>query len=110
MEVRPKEALYYVAENGEAPCEEWLDNLKDRQGRGIIRARIRRLELGNPGKCRSVGQGVMELKIDFGPGYRIYYGEDGDALVILLCGGDKGTQDRDVIRAQEFWRQYWRNK
>jgi len=63
------------------------ENLKDRQGRAVVRAKIRRLEMGNPGKCRSVGQGVMELKIDFGPGYRVYYGEDGDTLVILLCGG-----------------------
>ena len=64
----------------------------------MIRARIRRLELGNPGRHRSVGQGVWELKIDHGPGYRVYYGEDGGTLVILLCGGDKSSQARDINR------------
>lgn len=110
MEIKKKEARYYIAASGRAPCEEWLENLKDRQGRAMIRARIRRLEIGNPGKYRPVGQGVMELKINFGPGYRVYYGEDGNSLVILLCGGDKSTQDRDIKKAQEFWSDYWRVK
>ena len=110
MEIRPKEARYYVTANGKAPCEQWLDDLTDREGRAVVRARIRRLELGNPGKCRSVGEGVVELKINFGPGYRVYYGEDGNTLVILLCGGDKSTQVRDIKKAREFWDDYRRSK
>ena len=108
METRRREARYYVAANGKAPCEEWLENLKDLQGRAIIRTRIKRLEMGNPGPCRLAGQGVLELKINFGPGYRLYYGEDGDTLVILLCGGDKSTQEKDIQKAQEFWDDYRR--
>jgi putative addiction module killer protein len=65
-------------------------------------ARIDRLEEGNPGKSRSVGAGVVEMKIDFGPGYRVYYVQRGEMVVILLCGGDKGTQDDDIQRAKEL--------
>jgi len=110
MEALRKEARYLVASNGKVPCEELFENLKDRHGRAMIRARIRRMEMGNPGNCRFVGRGVMELKIPYGPGYRIYYGEDGDILVILLCGGDKSTQHRDVIKAHNLWNEYWRPK
>lgn len=110
MEIRPKEARYYVTTNSKVPCKDWIESLKDVQGRAIIRSRIRRLELGNPGQFRSVGQGVLELKINFGPGYRVYYGEDGETLVILLCGGDKDTQNKDIKKAHEFWDEYWREK
>jgi len=80
----------------------WLSSLRDRQGRAKIMARIDRLEEGNPGKSRSVGAGVVEMKIDFGPGYRVYYVQRGEMVVILLCGGDKGTQDDDIQRAKEL--------
>lgn len=106
MEPIIKEARYYVAPKGKSPCENWLNNLRDRQGRAIIRARIRRLELGNHGEHRYVGHGVWELKISFGPGYRVYYGEDGDRLVILLLGGDKSTQNKDIKKAQDYWSEY----
>src|SRR3989344_9042043 len=106
METRRREARYYVAANGKAPCEEWLENLKDRQGRTIIKARLRRMEMGNPGSHRFIGQGITELKIDFGPGYRVYFGEDGETLVILLCGGDKSTQESDIFKAREYWKDY----
>jgi putative addiction module killer protein len=62
--------------------------------------------LGNFGDVRSVGDGVQELRIHFGPGYRVYFGRVGDAVIILLCGGDKGSQDRDIERAQEYWRDH----
>lgn len=74
--------------------------MRDRQGRAKILARIDRLEDGNPGKTRSVGSGVVEMKIDFGPGYRIYYIQRGDELVLLLCGGDKSTQSADIRLAK----------
>ena len=75
-------------------------DLKDRQGRARILTRIDRLEEGNPGNSRSVGGGVAELKIDFGPGYRVYYIQRGELVIVLLCGGDKSTQVEDVKRAK----------
>lgn len=79
---------------------EWLRDLKDRQGRARIISRLDRLEDGNPGNSRSVGEGVVELKIDFGPGYRVYYIQRGEVLIVLLCGGDKSTQAKDIQRAK----------
>ncbi len=78
----------------------WLGGLKDKQGRAKILARIDRLEEGNPGKTRSVGAGVVEMKIDFGPGYRVYYIQQGRVLILLLCGGDKSSQTNDIKRAK----------
>jgi putative addiction module killer protein len=78
----------------------WLRNLRDRQGRAKILARIDRLEEGNPGNTRSVGAGVVEMKIDFGPGYRVYFVQRGEVVIVLLCGGDKSTQDTDIRRAK----------
>jgi putative addiction module killer protein len=83
-----------------------LGSLKDRQGRAKILARIDRLEDGNPGKTRSVGAGVVEMKIDFGPGYRVYYIQRGDVMILLLCGGDKSTQDKDIQRAKALAAQW----
>jgi putative addiction module killer protein len=80
----------------------WLHRLKDDNAIARIVERIRRMELGNPGDAKSVGGGVMEMRIAYGPGYRIYYVQRGAAVVILLCGGDKRTQHRDVRRAQEL--------
>jgi len=87
-----------------------LESLEDRKGRSVIRARLDRLEAGNPGDHRSVGEGVQELRIDFGPGYRVYYGEEGSTIVIVLCGGDKSSQEKDVRKAQEYWADYRRNR
>jgi putative addiction module killer protein len=78
----------------------WLANLRDRQGRLRIISRLLRLRLGNPGQTRRVGNGIVELKIDFGPGYRVYYVQRGDVFVLLLCGGDKSSQPRDIERAK----------
>ena len=74
----------------------WFAKLRDRQARARIDVRIRRLSLGNPGDVRPVGEGVSELRIDYGPGYRVYFVQRGTALIILLAGGDKRTQDQDV--------------
>jgi putative addiction module killer protein len=79
--------------------EHWLFSLKDRIAKRRILTRIDRLEMGNPGDTRSVGAPVVELRIDHGPGYRIYYVQRGDVLVILLCGGDKSTHDQDIRSA-----------
>jgi len=79
--------------------------LKDRQARAHINTRIRRLSLGNPGDVKSVGQGVSELRIDYGPGYRVYFVQRGETLVILLAGGDKRTQERDIKIALDLARE-----
>lgn len=82
----------------------WFAKLRDRQARARIDVRIRRLSLGNPGDVGPVGEGVSELRIHYGPGYRVYFVQRGSALVILLAGGDKGTQDQDIQTALELAR------
>jgi len=81
---------------------DWLCGLRDGKAAARITARIRRFEQGNPGDTRSVGAGVMEMRVDYGPGYRVYYVRRGSVVVILLCGGDKRTQQRDITRAQSL--------
>lgn len=83
----------------------WFDNLRDRNARMRINIRIRRLSLGNPGDVRPIGEGVSELRIDYGPGYRVYFVQSGSALVILLAGGSKSTQNRDIKRALKLARE-----
>ncbi len=83
----------------------WFASLRDRQARARIDARIRRLSLGNPGDVKPVGEGVSELRIDYGPGYRVYFVQRGQTLVVLLAGGDKRTQDRDIKLAQALARE-----
>jgi putative addiction module killer protein len=83
----------------------WFAGLRDRQARARVTVRIRRLSLGNPGEVRPVGEGVSEMRIDYGPGYRVYFIRRGDVMVVLLCGGDKRTQDRDIAHAIELARE-----
>jgi putative addiction module killer protein len=82
----------------------WLARLRDRRARARIQARIDRLQLGNPGDVKAVGGGISEMRIDYGPGYRIYFVRRGATLVILLAGGDKHTQERDIAAARELAR------
>jgi putative addiction module killer protein len=82
----------------------WLAGLRDGRARARVNARIRRLSVGNPGDVKPVGEGVSEMRIDYGPGYRVYFVQRGAALVILLAGGDKRTQDRDIAKAHELVR------
>jgi len=100
------EVRIYAGSDGQEPFTEWLRGLRDGVTRSRIRQRIARIRLGNFGDARSVGEGVQELRIHFGPGYRVYFGRGDDAMVILLCGGDKASQDRDVRRSHEYWREY----
>lgn len=81
---------------------DWFARLRDREARARITVRIRRLSLGNPGDVKPVGSGVSEMRIDYGPGYRVYFVGRGDTVVVLLCGGDKRHQDRDIARALEL--------
>ena len=102
------ELLEYLTEDGRNPFREWLLSLRDAPMRARVRVRLNRVRLGNFGDSRGVGGGVSELRLHLGPGYRVYYGRRGDVLVILLCGGDKGTQARDIQRAQAYWTDYLR--
>lgn len=81
---------------------EWLGSLRDRQARARIIVRIRRFELGNFGDVKPVGEGVSEARITYGPGYRLYFVQQGDVIVIMLCGGDKKTQAQDIERAKKL--------
>ena len=85
---------------------DWLQSLRDARAVGIVRARLNRIRLGNFGDCKSIGGGVEELRIDFGPGYRLYFGREGSLVVILLYGGDKKSQPKDILTARRYWREY----
>ena len=97
---------FYVTRKGKVPFKKWLLKLKDRDARGRILLRIARLRSGNFGDAKSVGKGVSEIRVDYGPGYRLYFGRAGEALVLLLCGGDKDTQAADIKMAKEYWEEY----
>lgn len=95
--------MYTVLQSG--TFKEWLAGLKDAQARARINARIRRAELGNLGDTKAVGRGVSEMRIDYGPGYRIYFSIRDQVLILLLCGGDKRAQANDIKRAQRLVRE-----
>lgn len=105
-ESRYRQVVAYVAHDGSTPFAEWLRTLKDRKARNHIRVRIARLRLGNLGDYKSVGHGVLELRVDIGPGYRVYIGQDGARFILLLCGGTKRTQAVDIKKAQAYWADY----
>ncbi len=90
----------------QCPYLKWFAKLRDQRAQQRIDARLARLRSGLFGDTKGVGEGVQELKVDYGPGYRLYYGRDGDQVVILLCGGDKSIQDKDIAKAQEYWADY----
>jgi putative addiction module killer protein len=104
--ITPKQVVAYQTLEGRIPFNEWMDRLRDQRGVARILARLARVRQGNLGDCQGVGEGVSELRVDYGPGYRVYLGQKGQTLVILLCGGDKGTQERDIQRAKEYWKDY----
>jgi len=95
-------------QNQLVPFDEWFDSLRDRRMQAAVDSRLARVRAGNFGDCKSVGSGVFELRIALGPGLRVYYGLHGRQIVILLGGGDKSTQTRDIRRAQELWQQFLR--
>lgn len=100
------ELRHYTTADGQDLFAQWLDNLRDRHARARITARLLRLQNGNFGECRFVGNGVWEQKIDWGPGYRVYYAIDGKSVVLLCDGGDKRTQAADIERAIGRWQEW----
>lgn len=96
----------YLLHSGKSPFEEWFSKLRDSTAKARILTRIDRLRFGNFGDCKSVGGGVFELRIHFGPGLRVYFGLVGSEVVLLLGGGDKGSQQKDILACQNYWREY----
>jgi putative addiction module killer protein len=106
MATQPREIERYVTADGQIPFDNWFDSIRVSKTQTIISKRLDRVRMGNLGDYRSVGGGVFELRIDYGRGYRIYFGQVGTTIVLLLCGGDKSTQIKDISQAQEYWRDY----
>ena len=103
MEVIPRHVRNYVTPEGREPYEEWVNSYRNRKTRAIIRERVNRLHLGNFGDYKRLTADLYELRIHYGPGYRVYFGMVDRIIVILLCGGSKKTQRRDIERAKEYW-------
>ena len=104
--VYPKELRLYATQSGREPYTEWFESIRDPETRNRIQSRIDRIESGNLGDCKSVGDGVFELRLQFGSGYRVYFGQVDNTIVLLLCGGDKSSQARDIERAKTYWQAY----
>lgn len=100
---------YFRGAAGKSPFKEWYESLTDSLTQTIVDARLTRIRLGNFGDCKPVGQAVYELRITHGPGYRIYFGKESTRAIILVCGGNKGSQRSDIKKAQELWKN-WRQK
>ena len=103
---QPRRLQVYRTPDGRRPFAEWLESIQDSRTQSRVQTRLDRLELGNFGDCRAVGEGVFEMRLHFGAGYRIYFGEVDNIIVLLLCAGDKSTQVRDIERAKSFWLEY----
>ena len=110
MEVHSREVRNYLTEEGISPFEEWHTSLQDRQSRARIFARLAKLRLGNLGDYKIVGDNLLELREHYGPGLRLYCGQIGKEIVILLCGGDKKSQNQDIKTASEYWKNYLRRE
>ena len=100
--------LDYATEDGRQPLRQWLAGLRDTKTVARVQARLNRLSVGNFGDTRAVGRGVSELRIPYGPGYRVYYARHGGAVVMLLCGGAKSSQANDIRQAQLYWADFKR--
>ncbi|AFY90893.1 MAG: hypothetical protein CLLPBCKN_002023 [Chroococcidiopsis cubana SAG 39.79] len=105
-EASPREIQVYATPDGKYPFIEWLESLRDSNARAKIKARLDRVETANLGDYKAVGKGVCELKIDYGSGYRVYFGQVGTTLILLLCEGDKSTQEKDIPQAIQYWTDY----
>ena len=108
MTSEPRKIRQYTTSGGKIPFDEWLNALRDIRAQARIEQRLDRLKSGSFGDCKPVGDGVYELRIDYGAGYRIYFGQLGSVVILLLCGGDKSTQNRDIRRAKDYWQDFRR--
>jgi putative addiction module killer protein len=106
MDAHKRQVFYYRTPSGKVIVKTWLESLRDPGARARIRLRLGRIEEGSLGDYRPAGGGVMELRVDYGPGYRIYFAFAGRVIVVLLCGGDKKTQPADIRQAGLYWSSY----
>ncbi len=106
LDTQPRELEFYRTQNGRTPFTEWFETIRDQKTRTSIRKRLQRLEEGNFGDFSSVGEGIYELRLHFGPGIRIYFGVESNRIIVVLCGGDKSSQQRDIERAKFYWLEY----
>lgn len=104
------ELFRYQRDDGREPFTDWLNGLRDKLAQARIRVRLRQVQAGNFGDCDPVGEGVIELRVHVGAGYRVYCGRHGKTIVLLLCGGDKGSQVADIKRAKELWSEWKRRQ
>lgn len=109
QETKARNVIVYADSGGKEPFTKWLKGLRDPITRRRILQRITRVKSGNFGDYKSLKDGVSELRLSFGAGYRVYYGEEGETLVILLSGGDKSTQKQDIETAKDYWKEYLEN-
>lgn len=96
----------YVTKHGKLPFVDWLESLEDKMVRYRIKERLDRVALGNIGDYKYIAEGVLELRLDFGSGYRIYFGKEKNNLILLLCGGNKQSQKQDIKKAVYYWKDY----
>lgn len=101
-----KTLIIYQDDNGKEPFVEWISSLKDINIRARINNRLRRMELGNLGDYKAVGEGVYELRFTFASGYRVYFGQVDNVIILLLCGGDKSSQGKDIKKAKKYWQDF----
>jgi putative addiction module killer protein len=105
-----KKISHYMTRDGKSVFQSWFRVLNDGMAKFKITQRLIRAKDGNFGDTRTVGDGVHEMRVDHGPGYRIYYANDGDTIILLLCGGDKRTQDKDIKASKRYWVDYKKRK
>jgi putative addiction module killer protein len=96
----------YQDPKGKEPFIDWLESIKDINTKARIKNRLRRIESGNLGDCKSVGDKIFELRFHFNSGYRVYFGEIDNVIILLLCGGNKSSQNKDIKKAKEYWQEY----
>jgi len=96
----------YETSTGKCPFDKWFNDLADQKAQALIDLRLERIKHGNFGNCESIGNGVCELKIDFGPGYRVYFGKLGIQIILLLCAGDKKSQRKDIEKAKKYFQDF----
>jgi putative addiction module killer protein len=106
MEAIPRDIQRYVTSDGRIPFDDWLLSLRSLKTQAKVDARLQRVALGNLGDVRFVGDGVYELKMDYGPGYRIYFSQADTIVILLLFGGDKSSQNQDITTAKQYWKDY----
>lgn len=105
MEIQRREIHIFQDQRAREPFTDWVQSLS-RHYRARVFARLDRVETGNLGDCKPIGEGVFELRLHFGAGYRIYFGAVGTTIILLLCGGDKSSQKHDALKAKEYWNAY----